>query len=54
MKPIRNEEADINETYKKLQDHQECEVLVSEAAQEDINTNLEKSGKRSRGSMQVE
>ncbi|KAG4907663.1 hypothetical protein AAZX31_20G121600 [Glycine max] len=38
---------------KKLQDHQECEVLVSEAAQEDINTNLEKSGKRSRGSMQV-
>ena len=39
---------------KKLQDHQECEVLVSEAAQEDINTNLEKSGKRSRGSMQVE
>lgn len=39
---------------KKLQDHQECEVLVSEAAQEDINTNLEKSGKRSRCSMQVE
>lgn len=39
---------------KKLQDRQECEVLVSEAAEEDINTNLEKSGKRSRGSMQVE
>ncbi|ESW15109.1 hypothetical protein PHAVU_007G045000 [Phaseolus vulgaris] len=34
-------------------DHQECEVLVSEAAKEDITTNLEKSGKRSRGSMQV-
>ncbi|TKY51034.1 Transcription factor bHLH84 [Spatholobus suberectus] len=38
---------------KNLQDHQECEVLVSEAAEENINTNLEKSGKRSRGTMQV-
>ncbi|RDX88077.1 Transcription factor bHLH84, partial [Mucuna pruriens] len=38
---------------KNLQDHQECEVPVSEAAEEDINTNLEKSGKRSRDSMQV-
>ncbi|XP_047161384.1 transcription factor bHLH84-like [Vigna umbellata] len=38
---------------KNSQDHQECEVLVSEAATEDITTNLEKSGKRSRGSMQV-
>ncbi|KAK7390975.1 hypothetical protein VNO78_19230 [Psophocarpus tetragonolobus] len=37
---------------KNVQDQQECEVLVSEAAQEDINTNVEKSGKRSRGSMQ--
>ncbi|XP_020210482.1 transcription factor bHLH84 [Cajanus cajan] len=35
-----------------LQDHQECEVVVSEAAEEDINTNVEMSGKRSRGSMQ--
>jgi len=35
-------------------DHQECEVLVSEAAKEGITINLEKSGKRSRGSMQVE
>ncbi|KAK7343523.1 hypothetical protein VNO77_12317 [Canavalia gladiata] len=39
---------------KNLQDHKECEVLVSEPAEEDTNINLEKSGKRSRSSMQVQ
>ncbi|XP_027364760.1 transcription factor bHLH84 [Abrus precatorius] len=38
---------------KNMQDHKECEVLVSEPAEEGINNNLEKSEKRSRSSMQV-
>ncbi|XP_061373896.1 transcription factor bHLH84-like [Gastrolobium bilobum] len=39
---------------KNLQAHKECEVLVSEPAEEDIASNLEeKSGKRSRSSMEV-
>ncbi|KAJ1402858.1 Myc-type, basic helix-loop-helix [Sesbania bispinosa] len=38
---------------KNLQAHKECEELVSEPAEEDITSNLEKSGKRSRTSMEV-
>lgn len=39
---------------KNFQAHKECEVLVSEAVEEDITNNMEKSGKRSRSSMEVE
>ncbi|KAK7280260.1 hypothetical protein RJT34_25322 [Clitoria ternatea] len=44
-----DEELGIDVADKNLQDHKECEVV----AEEDINTTLEKSGKRSRSTMQV-
>ncbi|KAJ1422783.1 Myc-type, basic helix-loop-helix [Sesbania bispinosa] len=37
---------------KNLRAHKECEEMVSEPAEEDITSNLEKSGKRSRTSME--
>ncbi|KAJ1397294.1 Myc-type, basic helix-loop-helix [Sesbania bispinosa] len=50
-----NDSQQINENMDEelaLQAHKECEEMVSEPAEEDITSNLEKSGKRSRTSME--